>query len=361
MAASMLPVNVRKTRPLLQIYPWIPALVAAGLYPGLLSLFPYAITWYSESESTLAQTIAATLSILVMVIALAIPCVAIKALANIHNDNFTNAHSIRLALHLVFAVSPLYVFSLLVIGILEVGKWHTTLWVLSFVFAGGMLASGSGKSRIFKKPVSNSSLLRSIHGVSALCLMIGFVLLHLSNHGAAIWSVELHGTIMEFLRAWYQSKWVEPGIFVLLATMFATGLPMVLRYSKSDMDLFRTLQTCSGFYLMIFLMAHSLAVLGARSQNIETDWFFATGTSGLIHGFFPLIPYYILAVFILILHVSLGLRIILLTHHFDMAKANRMFFILTGLGAIFTLFMAMALLGIHMADLFQVAEAVPGM
>ena len=231
-----------------------------------------------------------------------------------------------------------------------IGQWHTTLWIAAAIITGIALTRGSEKAQYQKQPEFGGSWLRAIHGGTALLLLFGFLLLHLSNHGTAIWSAELHEAVMGLFRLWYRSEWVEPVLLSLLGIMLITGVPMVMRYTKSDADLFRILQTASGIYLATFLSAHLIAVLGARAANVETDWIFATGPNGLVAGFSPLIPYYILSVFFIIAHLSLGLRIVLLSHNVSVAKANFALYFLVATGTLITILIAAALLGIQIGS-----------
>ncbi|GFE83423.1 hypothetical protein GCM10011487_54230 [Steroidobacter agaridevorans] len=152
---------------------------------------------------------------------------------------------------------------------------------------------------------------------------------------------------MEWLRLWYRSGWVEPALFALLLVMIATGAPMVAQHSRRSTDAFRAIQMATGVYLALFLCAHLLAVLGARSAGIETDWVFATGPNGLLDGIGMLIPYYIFAVFFLVLHVGCGLRIVLLKHGVTKASADKAVYTIGGVGLIVTMLMAIAALGAH--------------
>jgi len=148
--------------------------------------------------------------------------------------------------------------------------------------------------------------LRVVHGAVALCLLCGFLLAHLINHDMALWSVKLHGQVMEWLRHWYRSEWVEPALLVLLGVMIATGVPLVSSHSRQRADSFRILQMATGVYLGLFICAHVFAVLAARQGGIETDWYFGVGPHGLLVGRGALIAYYIYSAFFLFLHAGFG-------------------------------------------------------
>ena len=350
MLESNLNPDIHSTTLVARFPPWFFALAGAAIYPSLFAIFPGIIQAYSGHESVVMQVLLSGCAVTVMLVAASIPFVSIWALAKIHNNDVPNAPSIRRMLHLTFAVSPFYTLYLQLIGMTGFGQWHTPIWIAAAIITGLVLTRGTKKAQSQNQSEFGGSWLRAIHGGIAILVLFGFLLLHLINHGAAIWSAELHETIMGLFRLWYRSEWVEPVLLTLLAGMVVTGVLMVMRYTKSDADLFRNLQTTSGIYLATFLSAHLMAVLGARAANVETDWIFAVGANGLIKGFSPLIPYYILSVFFIITHLSLGLRIVLLSHNVSVAKANRAFYCLVAAGTLATILIATALLGIQIGS-----------
>jgi succinate dehydrogenase/fumarate reductase cytochrome b subunit len=250
----------------------------------------------------------------------------------------------RNVLYLTFAVSPLYVFTLQIAGKLGAAEHHNSIWIAGWIAVGAALyfqraRSAPGSDR------TEAGWLRVIHGTAALCVLFGFLIAHLVNHDLAIWSVELHQAAMEWLRVGYRSEWLEPVLLTLLLAMIATGVPMVVQHSRRDADAFRIVQMATGVYIGVFLCAHLVAVLGARSAGIETDWFFATGNNGLLAGRGMLIPYYIYATFFLTLHVGCGLRIVLMKHGVAEIMANKAVYTVAGAGLLVTTPLTIAALG----------------
>jgi succinate dehydrogenase/fumarate reductase cytochrome b subunit len=190
--------------------------------------------------------------------------------------------------------------------------------------------------------------LRIVHGVTALCLLCGFLIAHLINHDLAVWSVQLHGDVMTWLRLWYRSEWVEPALLGLMFVMICTGIPMVVHYARQRMDAFRVIQTATGVYVAVFLCSHVLAVLRGRSVGVETDWSFAAGLLDGVGLRNRLIPHYFFAAFFLLLHVACGLRIVLLKHGVAKMVGNRALYALTVAAVLVTLLSTAALLGFHM-------------
>jgi hypothetical protein len=135
-----------------------------------------------------------------------------------------------------------------------------------------------------ESPAFGVTWLRIVHGGTALCLLCGFLIAHLINHDLAVWSVTLHRAVMNFLRLWYRSEWVQPLLLGLLAVMICTGVPLVAHHSRRRMDAFRVAQAATGVYTGAFVCSHVLATLNGRRMGIETDWSFAVGSTSLLDG-----------------------------------------------------------------------------
>ncbi len=252
-------------------------------------------------------------------------------------------------LYLMFAVAPFYVFSFLIALKLGALLFHGIVWIVAWIAVGLMLYFKK-ETKSLRIPGAGIRWLRVIHGGSALLLLCGFLIAHLVNHDLALWSVKLHGIVMKWLRLWYRSELVEPVLLGLLLVMVCTGMPMVAHFSRRKTDAFRAMQMATGVYIGLFLCAHLLAVLGARSEGVETDWKFATGPTGLLNGPALLIPYYIFAVFFLILHLACGLRIVLLKHGVAEVTANRSVYLIASAGLVITSVIATAALGFHIQN-----------
>lgn len=261
-------------------------------------------------------------------------------------DDMARSWSSRSLLYLIFAAPPLYVLSFLLAWRAGLLAYHALLWAGAWIAIGAIGYSGRA-ARANHPPGQDIQWLRVVHGATALCLLCGFLLLHLLNHAAALWSVGLHGSVMRQLRLWYRSDGVEPGLFALLLVMIATGVPMVVHHSRRRADGFRTIQMATGVYIGLFLCAHLLAILGSRNLGVKTDWTFAVGPAGLLHGGGMLIPYYLLGIFFLGLHVACGVRILLLHHGVAEAAARRAMFVLSGVALVTTALIAVAAFGFH--------------
>lgn len=313
------------------------------MYPLLIAQFNAAMSGYRE----IGALSLATAAVLLMLVAGSIPALAARALILIRGGNARNSVATRALLYLIFGIPPFYVLSILLAARAGVIQHHGALWTATWVLMGLALWLGKG-SPASPPSATDTSRLRVIHGAAALCLLLGFLIAHLVNHSLALWSVELHGSAMEWLRHWYRSEWIEPAMFALLAAMIVTGVPLVAHHSRRNADVFRIVQMATGVYIALFLCAHNLAVLGGRSAGEETDWFFATGPDGLLDGRGMLIPYYILAVFFLVLHVGCGLRIVLLKHGVAAGAANKIVYGVAASGFVVATVIAIAAFGLQL-------------
>ena len=167
-------------------------------------------------------------------------------------------------------------------------------------------------------PVGASSSLRVTHGIASTVVMI-YVAFHLTNHLFGLVSPEYHAKVMAIGRLVYRAPFVEPVLVAFMLFQIATGLRLAWRWSGQQVDGFRVFQVASGVYLSIYILGHMNSVFFfARSfLGIDTGWGFATGApTGLIHDPWNirLVPHYWLAVFLVLSHLSSGLRIVLTAH-----------------------------------------------
>lgn len=319
---------------------WLGPWAAATSYPLFIASFPIAMASYRETGNAMF----AGLALLSMLIAGSVPLLAGWTLYR--TGNHAEAWRVRAVLCLAFAVSPLYVLSVLVAWMSGFGHHHAALWVALWLLAGALLyfqPDTAGPDRSQAPP----GWQRFLHGGAALALLAGFLLAHIFNHVLAAWSVALHTATMKVLREWYRAPWVETGLLALCLAMAATGLPMLRRFAGQKLDAFRAVQLGTGAYLGVFLCSHLLAVLGGRRTGSETDWIFAAGRHGLLRGDGMLIPYYTLAVFFLVVHCGCGLRIVLLKHGTQQAWADRSVYLAAAAGMVTTIVIAAALFDFH--------------
>lgn len=323
------------------IFPWIGVIA----YPGLLLAFDAAINRYHGSGNPAM----AAAAVLAMLLAMSVPILAARALLNIRHE--AGPALTRGILYVVVGAPSLFSLTLTLTRLAGLQRYGGIgVWVCAWLAVGLMLYLNkrSSSATSHERPVA---WLRILHGVAALCLLCGFLVAHLSNHSLAVWSVGLHRDVLDWLRLWYRSYLVEPVLLTLLLIMIASGVPMVARYSLQPMDAFRVIQVATGVYLAIFICSHVVATLNGRRLGIETDWSFAAGPTSLLDGtplLARLIPHYMYGTFCLVLHVGFGLRGVLLQHGVTQQFGNRALYGVASVGALATVVIAAALMGLHL-------------
>jgi hypothetical protein len=331
---------------------WTAPVVGAIVYPLLVKGFILSVQAYQADGVVASKVVLAAVALVLMGAELAVPFVALRALMRIRNSIEPNAPLVRRVLHLVFATPPLITvsgFATSALGVSLTWAWYGG-WGLVAMIAFLVRKVSSSSSPVTRR---DSTRLRKIHGFSALFLLMGFLALHLGNHLTALWTVETQNEVMIFLRGWYRSAWLQPIIIGLFGTMIVTGILLVIRYTATTADKFRTLQTASGGYFAAFIASHSLAVFTARANNVDTNWDFAAGGPlGLLDQPWrgALIDYYALSVFLIVVHTALGLRIVLLGHHTKESAANRVVYAGMVVGALVTALIMAAALGLHLGS-----------
>lgn len=327
---------------------WLLPVLGAMVYPTLLRVFFLSAQASQTSGAVALKGALVACAIALMGLAVAVPALALRALIGMRSD--AGSALVRRVLHAAVATPPLYILASQIGWLLKMDQWLDAIWLVGWGLIALTLGRASDSQGEPRASASNYiAPLRVVHGASALLLLMGFLAMHLANHLVALWTVPANQAVMKVLRIWYRGEWVEPMILALCVTMVVTGIPLVAHYTRTGSDRFRTLQTAAGAYFVAFLTPHIYAVLGSRSAHVETDWIFAQGGGqGLLASrACDLIPYYLLSVFFLVMHASLGLRVILLNHGVKAAVAARAFNALTASGGIAALLIVAALLGLQ--------------
>ncbi len=185
------------------------------------------------------------------------------------------------------------------------------------------------------------------HGISASAILILFIAPHLTNHTAGIFSGMAHLNFMKSARLEYRNDVVEPLLLVLILFQVASGATLVQRRLRTAGDFFGTLQAMTGVYVGIYLLAHLIAVFGARYHGTNTDWNWLTNhdrsmLSNL--GGLRLIGHYWFGPVAILTHLGCGLRMVLREHGWkaDIAPRTAMAF-----GAALSTVILLGLLGVR--------------
>jgi succinate dehydrogenase/fumarate reductase cytochrome b subunit len=197
------------------------------------------------------------------------------------------------------------------------------IWLLA-----GLLALLARRSAERAVPAVPARAWRVVHGVSALCVILLFLGMHLLNHVAGLWGEAAHRALMEAFRQVYRQPLTEPLVVALFVVQIISGLRLAWGWTERPMDGWRLLQVATGVYLVFFIAGHMNSVFFyARSfAGIPTDWAFATGApKGLLRDAWNvrLIAHYFYGVFGVIAHAVLGARGLALAHGVQRRKADR--------------------------------------
>lgn len=336
---------------------WLLPVVAAAAYPFLLNSYSASAHAGSDGAAFLQRLTLFSAASALMLAAFAVPCLALGSLLRLEKSNGVKMRFLRRLLHIAAATPPLYILAMQFATAVGVRKYPNALWCSAWVLVAAatwwhLRATHGGENSRADSIVDRwLPAFRVAHGITALTLLLIFLVAHLANHLVALWSVGAHQSLMKLLRLWYRSTWIEPAVLGLCVAMIATGLVLVGFHTRTAGDRYRTVQTVTGAYLVAFMLAHTRAVLWGRSVHIDTDWSFASGgPAGLLLGTsYSLIPYYPLAVIAVSTHIALGLRIVMLGHRIQPAIAARAAYAVSTLGAVAAVVIVTALLGVHIA------------
>jgi hypothetical protein len=337
------------------------------LPPGAALLYPYAVRSLYESGklldresgpvNALACLAVATSVMLVYGVPVASIYVAYR-LGQLEGISSSELLARRLA-HLAVAAPPLFVLIGVVFYLLHSGDGDTVFWWVLWLAALVTAAWGVFKQRtdttIVSRPTSGMPTptpLRVAHGCSALAILLIFLSWHLLNHLSAIYSLQLNEAMMDSLRKWYRSELIQPVLVILMLFQVVSGVTLLWRATASRSDLLGTLQTSTGAFLTAFIVSHlnSVFILGRAVTKVNTNFLWASGApTGLLLDAWNvrLIPHYSLGVWFVITHLGIGLRGVLLAHRVSPAAANRLAWVVSGLGALVAVTITIAQLRVH--------------
>jgi hypothetical protein len=259
--------------------------------------------------------------------------------------------------HLTFASPPLFTCVGVFLYILGIPNTDWIVWAIAWILVVFVTFINANKNT----PQVASSRpqiwrgFRIIHGISALGILLIFLLPHIANHLTAIWSINLHISVMKILRTLYRSNFVEPILIVFFICQIISGVFLWRQRTTYKSDFFGTLQTTSGTYLSVFIVSHMTAVfvLGRIVQNVDTNFYFASGgEAGLLVDPWNvrLIPHYSLGVLMLFAHLACGFRFRLLTQKNRLASVNKIAVSIIMIGAVIAVTIILSMCGMHLAS-----------
>lgn len=146
-----------------------------------------------------------------------------------------------------------------------------------------------------------STFTRTGHYWSGIMLSV-FIGFHLFNQLTSLPGPDAHIAVMQAFRAVYRHRVVEALLLAAVAFQIITGLRMIFKGALRATA--EKIQVYSGLYLSFFLLVHVGAVLYGRSLKLDSNFYFAAAGLNLYPATFFFIPYYLLAVSAVSLHVA---------------------------------------------------------
>jgi hypothetical protein len=259
----------------------------------------------------------------------------------------------RLLAHLAFASPPLFTAIGVFCFLLHAPRADYLVWVLLWIALSVFALRTDQRPVIPKRLRSTPIRVRTTHGISALAILLLFLIGHMANHVVGIWNLASDIEVTKVLRTIYRARWLQPQIVGLFVLQIISGLALLGSRITKKADLLGVLQTTSGMYLATFLISHMTAVfvLGRIVLKVDTNDAWAAGLpAGMVADLWNtrLIPHYSLAAFLLIAHLGCGLRGILVDHAWSLSLSNRITVVITGIGAAVAIVIILALLGVHL-------------
>jgi hypothetical protein len=333
----------------------IPAL-AAFAYPYFVMALYNSGQLLSHASDTSSMLVAWLAMFVAVVLTYGVPAISLAvAVALGRLDTLSRAQlRVRRLAHLAFASPSLFVFIGVVFYLLGSANGDYLFWALLWIAALALIVGSTGAEAATAADAAASppAWLRISHGSSALAIVLIFLAWHLLNHMTALWSFDTNEVMMKVLRKWYRSDIVQPILVALFVYQVVTGVVLLWRHTGRNADFFRTLQTATGALLTAFIVSHlnAVFVLGRSVSQVDTTFSWAGGApNGLLADAWNvrLIPHYSLAVWLVITHAGLGLRMVLLNHRTSRVLANRVGWALCALGLVLSLIILAALLRVQ--------------
>jgi succinate dehydrogenase hydrophobic anchor subunit len=304
------------------------------LPPILALVYPFLLQGFHASVAAIllrvGGAVAWSAAAITLILAFAMPISALfiaMSLAAVDMPTAAQRKARKVAL-LTVAAPPIFVFLGVVLDMLHSPIPDTWFWVAGWAAAYIVVTFADNTSPIMPTPAVVPSWLRYAHGVSAACIILMFLLLHLTNHLLFVEGEADYMLVMKLFRHIYRGVVVQPILVALLLFQVASGLYLAIRRASAPMDRFRSFQVASGVFLAFYIIGHmdSVFIFARTFSHIDSDWGFATGApTGLIEDPWNirLVPHYGLAVFFILAHLFSGLRVIMLAHGARERIANR--------------------------------------
>jgi hypothetical protein len=229
--------------------------------------------------------------------AMAGPAAAVVALKRLHGARLDRLVPRLVVYGAVAATVSPALFNLTSRTGMRYAAWYAAVAVIAAAAFVPIRSTSAGSART-----------RRLHRRSALIIVV-FALLHIGNHLVAIVNVPMHSLVLEFARLLYRRPIVEAILFTAITFQIVTGGALASRVLIRRPTPAALVQAMSGLYVAVFFLAHVSAALLARGST-DTNFVWAAGQGGVLAraGSTFLLPYYLLGVSALFVHVGAYLR-----------------------------------------------------
>lgn len=261
----------------------------------------------------------------------------------------------RLA-HLAVAAPPAYtllgvLLYLMKINGHDIAVW-TGLWIALAALSAMTMRTTLPRPALLDDPAVYARL-RVAHGIASLALLLAFLAPHLFNHMLGVFGNDVHMAVMDVLRIVYRHGAVEPVLITLFFLQILSGLVLLKPGTARRADMLDALQTASGIYLAFFIASHINSVfILARYFGTETNYAWAIGEPvGLVGDAWNirLLPHYSIAVWLLIVHLACGLRVVMRGHGASESRSAAAAWGVIGVGSLVTIVIAAGMTGLRLA------------
>jgi hypothetical protein len=337
----------------------IPVLCALA-YPSLLSLLSSGLVLMHGSATPNGAIVwVAVIASLMLALAIMLVSFAVGlALGSPHVESPENRRARSIA-HLAFATPSLYVGFGNVAGALHVPSAVPIAWLGFWALMAAILLLGpklllglkSSPMADAMTPVAHRRLALA-HGISACGILLLFIGPHIVNHVTGFWNGPAHIEVMKAVRRIYRDDIVQPMLLALIGFQILSGTALVRRRMSMPSDFMGTVQTMSGVFVGVYLLAHATAVFVARDAGTDTNWSWLTrpNDSMLVSlSTLRLIAHYWVGPIAIVAHVACGLRMVMLQHDVSPARATRLALALITAGVVTSSIILLALLNVHIA------------
>ena len=323
--------------------------ISAGLYPSLSQALSQLLIAAHGSSSpdgwALWGGVAGSL-----LLAFAVMAVSFSVAQKAKGADSADFHA-RCIAHLAFATPSLFVGFGNSAGVLHLPAIVSIGWPVFWAALTVFLLGPRGiPLRPLRIDAAGYRRLGIAHGISASAILILFIAPHLANHSAGIFSGMAHLDFMKSARLEYRNEIVEPLLLVLILFQVASGVTLIQRRLRMAGDFTGTLQTMTGAYAGIYLLAHLIAVFGARYHGTDTDWNWLTNHDRSMLSNLAglrLIGHYWFGPVAILTHLGCGLRLVLRQHGWATRAADMAPRAAMALGGALSTVILLGLLGVR--------------